>query len=235
MRAWAAARLRALAAEDLSGYILKRASPSCGLERVKVYTESGMPARSGSGVFAAALLAAFPLLPVEEDGRLHDPRLRESFITRVFAYRRLRALRDAGARPADVVAFHTAHKYLLLAHSPARYAALGRLVAAPGRPAPREWLAGYAAAFMEALRVLPTARKHVNVLQHLLGFFKDRLSPAEKAELLGLIDDYARGLVPLVVPITLVNHYVARFDVAYVRDQVYLRPHPKELMLRNHV
>ena len=189
----------------------------------------------GRGLFASALVGALPLLPVEEEGRLTDPRLRESFITRVFAHRRLAALREAGGRAGDLVAFHTAHKYLLLAHSPRHYATLGRLVA--GRPggARARWLDAYAEQFMAALGVMATAKKHVNVLQHLMGFFKDRLAPPEKRELLGLIDDYARGLVPLVVPITLVNHYVARFDVGYVRDQVYLRPHPKELMLRNHV
>jgi uncharacterized protein YbgA (DUF1722 family) len=178
---------------------------------------------------------ALPLLPVEEEGRLNDARLRDNFITRVFAYRRLTALRDMPPRPGDVVAFHTAHKYLLLAHSPAAYARLGRLVAAIGGEPLAPWLDRYADAFMRALQVTATPRKHVNVLQHIVGFFKSRLSAAEKRELQGVIDDYAGGLVPLIVPITLINHYVARFDTAYVRDQIYLRPHPKELMLRNHV
>jgi uncharacterized protein YbgA (DUF1722 family)/uncharacterized protein YbbK (DUF523 family) len=235
MTDYARGRVRALADLGLSGYVLKRASPSCGMERVKVYSDDGTPGRMGRGLFASALMGALPLLPVEEEGRLTDPRLRESFITRVFAHRRLAALRGAGGRAGELVAFHTAHKYLLLAHSPRHYAALGRLVA--GRPggARTRWLDAYAEQFMAALGVMATTKKHVNVLQHLMGFFKDRLAPPEKRELVGLIDDYARGLVPLVVPITLVNHYVARFDVAYVRDQVYLRPHPKELMLRNHV
>jgi uncharacterized protein YbgA (DUF1722 family) len=140
-----------------------------------------------------------------------------------------------GPRPADVVAFHTAHKLLLLAHGPAACARLGRLVAAiRAEPLPA-WLDRYADGFMRALRAPATPKKHVNVLQHIMGFFKDRLGAAEKRELLGVIDDYARGLVPLIVPITLVNHYVARFETAHVRDQIYLHPHPKELMLRNHV
>jgi uncharacterized protein YbgA (DUF1722 family) len=172
---------------------------------------------------------------VEEEGRLNDARLRDNFITRVFAYRRLAALRESRPGPAAVVEFHTAHKFLLLAHSPAAYARLGRLVAEPARPPRARWLDAYGRAFMEALAARTTIRKHVNVLQHIMGFVKRQLSAAEKRELSGLIDDYAAGLVPLVVPITLVNHHVARFDVAYVRDQIYLRPHPKELMLRNHV
>jgi uncharacterized protein YbgA (DUF1722 family)/uncharacterized protein YbbK (DUF523 family) len=235
MNAFARRRVHDLAREKLSGYILKRASPSCGMERVKVYPDGGAPARAGAGLFARALMAALPLLPVEEEGRLNDARLRDNFITRVFAYRRLAALRDSEPRPGDLVAFHTAHKYLLLAHSPTAYARLGRHVAEVTRHPRKAWLDGYGDAFMRGLTVLATTRKHVNVLQHIVGFFKDRLVAAEKRELLARIDDYARGLVPLVVPITLINHHVARFDVAYVRDQVYLRPHPKELMLRNHV
>ncbi|HYB70720.1 MAG TPA: DUF523 and DUF1722 domain-containing protein [Candidatus Bathyarchaeia archaeon] len=235
MSAFARRRVQDLAREGLSGYILKRGSPSCGMERVKLYPERGAPSRDGVGLFAHALMEALPLLPIEEEGRLNDARIRDNFITRIFAYRRLTALREAAPRPGDVVAFHTAHKYLLLAHSPTAYARLGREVARVPRPARVRWLDGYAQGFMRALMVPATTKKHVNVLQHLAGFFKDHIGAGEKRELLGLIDDYARGLVPLVVPITLINHHVARFDVAYVRDQVYLRPHPKELMLRNHV
>jgi uncharacterized protein YbgA (DUF1722 family)/uncharacterized protein YbbK (DUF523 family) len=235
MSEFARRRVAELARRGLSGYVLKRASPSCGMERVKVYRESGPPQRTGVGLFARVLLEALPLLPVEEEGRLNDARLRDNFITRVFAYRRLAALREMTPRPADVVAFHTAHKYLLLAHSPVAYARLGRLVAGiKGQPM-TAWLARYAEGVMRALQAPATPKKHVNVLQHIMGFFKDRLAAPEKRELLGVIGDYAEGLVPLVVPITLINHHVARFDVAYVRDQVYLRPHPKELMLRNHV
>lgn len=235
MSAHARRRVEALAREGLSGYVLKRASPSCGMERVKVYAEDGGPARAGRGLFARALLDALPLLPVEEEGRLTDPRLRDNFITRVFAYRRLTALREPGPRPADIVAFHTAHKYLLLSHSPQHSARLGRLVAGVTTQPRDVWVERYAEGFMRALQVKATARKHVNVLQHIMGFFKVKLSGGEKRELLALIGDYARGLVPLIVPITLINHYVARFEVGYVADQVYLYPHPKELMLRTHV
>ena len=235
MGAFARRRVEELRRRELSGYILKRGSPSCGLERVKLYTGDGPPARTGTGLFARALTDALPLLPVEEEGRLNDAHLRDNFITRVFAYRRLAALRAAEPSRAAVVEFHTAHKYLLLAHGPAAYARLGRLVAEAPRLPRAGWLDGYAAGFMAALATRATIKKHVNVLQHIVGFFKTRLAAAEKRELLGIIGDYAAGLVPLVVPITLINHHVARFDVAYVRDQIYLRPHPKELMLRNHV
>jgi len=235
MREFAGRRVDELRRRELSGYIVKRGSPSCGLERVKVYAGDGPPARTGTGLFARALTDALPLLPVEEEGRLDDAHLRDNFITRVFAYRRLAALRESEPPPAAVVEFHTAHKYLLLAHNPAAYARLGRLIAEVARPPRAGWLDGYGERFMRALETRATIPKHVNVLQHVMGFFKKQLSAAEKRELAGVIGDYAAGLVPLVGPITLINHYVARFEVAYVRDQIYLRPHPKELMLRNHV
>jgi uncharacterized protein YbgA (DUF1722 family)/uncharacterized protein YbbK (DUF523 family) len=236
MREFATRRAQELARRGLSGYVLKRGSPSCGMERVKLYRdERAAPARTGVGLFARALMESQPLLPVEEEGRLNDSRLRESFITRVFAHRRLTALREMDPRRGDAVAFHAAHKYLLLAHSPQSYARLGRLVAAVKAEPLTAWLERYAEAFMRALRSPATPRKHVNVLQHIAGFFKSRLGAAEKRELAGLIEDYARGLVPLIVPITLINHHVARLDVTYVRDQIYLHPHPRELMLRNHV
>jgi uncharacterized protein YbgA (DUF1722 family)/uncharacterized protein YbbK (DUF523 family) len=235
MNDFARRRVQELARRGLSGYILKRASPSCGMERVKVYGDDGPPARTGTGLFARVLTEALPLLPVEEEGRLNDARRRDNFITRVFAYRRLAALRESGPRPRDIVGFHTAHEYLLLAHSPVACARLGRLVAEIGGQPLERWLDRYRDGFMRALRVPATPKQHVDVLRHIMGFFKDRLSPGEKRELLDVIRDYARELVPLVVPITLVNHHVARFEVACARDQVYLHPHPKELMLRNHV
>lgn len=236
MGEYARRRVGELGTLALSGYILKRASPSCGMERVKVYREApgGAPAAAGRGLFARALLEAYPALPVEEEGRLTDPRLREGFITRVFAFRRLTALRESRPSRGDIVAFHTAHKYLILAHSPEAYARLGRLTAAVKRAPPEDFLARYAEELMGALAAPATTKRHVNVLQHIAGFFKDRLDPAEKRELGGLIADFAAGLVPLVVPITLINHFVARHEVAYIADQIYLHPHPKELMLRNH-
>jgi len=235
MHTYARARVGDLGALRLSGDILKRASPSCGMERVKVYTESGLPSRGGSGLFARRLMDTYPLLPVEEEGRLSDARLRDNFITRVFAYRRLRALEESGARAKDILAFHTAHKFLLLAHSPVHYSALGRLLGNLTSLPRAEWLARYGEGFMRALAVSATPRKHVNVLRHIVGFFKQHLSAADKRELGDLIKDFAEGLVPLVVPMALINHYVARFGVGDVADQIYLSPHPKELMLRRHV
>ncbi|HKA61696.1 MAG TPA: DUF523 and DUF1722 domain-containing protein [Methylomirabilota bacterium] len=236
MNAFARRRAQELARRGLSGYVLKRGSPSCGLEQVKLYRdEHAAPERAGVGLFARVLRETLPLLPLEEEGRLADARRRDGFIIRVFAYRRLTALREMSPRHGDIVAFHTAHKYLLLAHSPAAYARLGRLVAKrPSEPG-LAWLDRYGDGFMRALQTEATPRKHVNVLQHMAGFFKGRLAATEKRELLALIGDYAAGRAPLVAPITLINHHAVRLEVAYLREQVYLRPHPKELMLRNRV
>lgn len=228
-------RIEELKAMDLSGYVFKKDSPSCGVQRVRIYNEHGMPGRKGAGLFARAFIERFPLIPVEEEGRLCDPPLRENFIERVFCYRRYQDLLSSGATRQGVVRFHTIHKYLLLAHSERQYQELGRLVGQAERHPPKEFALRYGDLFMKALAVKATVRKHVNVLQHILGYFKERLGAQEKIELLGVIDDYHRGLIPLIVPLTLIRHYVQIFDVGYVRDQVYLNPHPKELMLRNHV
>ena len=234
MTAFAAARVEELAAEELCGYVLKKGSPTCGLERVKVYG-AGMPTKSGRGVFAEALLARFPNLPVEEEGRLGDPRLRDNFVERVFAYHRLRRFFAGRWTAGGLVAFHTAHKLQLMAHAPAAYAALGRLVAG-AKSAPREkFRRTYEDAFMAGLKTIATAKRNTNVLHHILGYFKTLLEAASRAELLGLIEDYRTGVVPLVVPVTLIRHYVRLFEVTYLAGQTYLEPHPKELMLRNHV
>ena len=228
-------RIKELEELDLSGYVFKKGSPSCGIERVRIYNEQGMPNRNGVGLFARAFIEQFPLIPVEEEGRLCDAPLRENFIERVFCYRRWQDLVQSGVTRQILVQFHTIHKYLLLAHSPQQYQVLGRLVGQAERYRPKELANRYGELFMKALAMKATVRKHVNVLQHILGYFKDRLGAQEKAELLVVIGDYHRGLTPLVVPLTLIKHYVRIFDVSYIRDQVYLNPHPKELMLRNHV
>jgi uncharacterized protein YbgA (DUF1722 family)/uncharacterized protein YbbK (DUF523 family) len=235
MREWAARRAEALAAEDLDGYILKKDSPSCGMDRVKVYDPHGAPARTGRGLFAEALMSRFPLLPVEEEGRLCDPRLRENFVERVFAYRRLKELFAGRWTIGALVAFHAAHKLTLLSHSPAAYQSLGRLVAGAAALPRAEVREQYEEDFMRALAVLATARRHVNVLQHMLGYFRKTLDDASRQELAAAVTDYREGLVPLVVPITLLRHHVRRCGVEYLAAQVYLEPHPKELMLRNHV
>jgi uncharacterized protein YbgA (DUF1722 family)/uncharacterized protein YbbK (DUF523 family) len=234
MREYAARRVRALEDADLCGYVLKKDSPSCGMERVKVYG-GATPGRSGRGLFAAALLDHFPELPVEEEGRLCDPRLRDNFVERVFAYHRVKLLFAGRWTLGGLVAFHSAHKLQLMAHSPQAYGALGRLVAAAGG-APRDELArSYGATFMQGLKTIATVRRNTNVLMHILGYFKRTLAPEARAELLALIEDYHRGLVPLVVPITLIRHHVRQQGVAYLAAQTFLAPHPKELMLRNHV
>lgn len=236
MRAFAGRRLRELEALELSGYVLKKGSPSCGMERVKVWSrDGGIGRRDGVGLFAEELLRRMPLLPVEEEGRLHDPRLRENFVERVFAYRRLRALFDARWTLRDLVRFHTAEKLLLLAHDPAAYRRLGRLVAgAKGRPRD-DVEVRYGEDYMQALRVLATKGRNCNVLQHMAGYVADRLDRGDRAELHEAIADYRAGLVPLVVPMTLLKHHVRKHGSPYLEGQVYLEPHPKELMLRNHV
>ena len=241
MRRYAKRRAAELAKEDLSGYILKKDSPSCGMERVKVYREPRedgrhLPAeKEGRGLFAEALIARHPLLPVEEEGRLGDARLRENFIERVFAYRRLEDMFDGGWGMGDVVRFHTAHKLVLLAHSTEAYRELGRLVAEGKALGRAELRRRYTEGFMAALARMATTRRHTNVLQHMAGYFKKDLDQASKAELQASIEDYHQGLVPLVVPVTLIKHHVRVLGVDYLAGQVYLDPHPRELMLRNHV
>jgi uncharacterized protein YbgA (DUF1722 family)/uncharacterized protein YbbK (DUF523 family) len=235
MRAFAERRVRALADAGLCGYVLKKDSPSCGMERVKVRDGRGLARRDGRGLFAAALLAAHTELPIEEEGRLEDAALRESWIERVFAYRRLRSLFAARFSLGRLVAFHTAHKLQLLAHSEDGYRALGRLVAGAKRTERAELRRRYEAGFMRTLAARATRRRHVNVLQHCLGHFRERLDAGTRSALTAEITDYRRGLVPLVVPVTMIRHYAERLGVAYLAGQVYLEPHPRELMLRNHV
>ena len=228
-------RVQALEALHLCGYVFKQNSPSCGMERVRIYNTDGMPVQSGVGVFARTFMAHFPLVPVEEEGRLKDPIIRENFIERIFCYRRWQDLRSRGTTRAALIEFHTRHKMLLLAHSRDRYQALGRLVADAKTYPMRELTRRYGAEFMHALKVKVTARKHANVLQHIVGYFSSKLDLARRRELHEVIEDYHQGLVPLIVPITLIKHYVGLFEIPYLQQQVYLNPHPKELMLRNHV
>jgi uncharacterized protein YbbK (DUF523 family)/uncharacterized protein YbgA (DUF1722 family) len=227
-------RVAALRAHDLCGYVLKRSSPSCGMERVKVYGRDG-PIATGRGLFAEALLEAFPHLPVEEEGRLQEPRLRENFVERIFAYGRLRSMFGARWTIGDLVAFHTVHKLQLMAHSPRLYAQLERVVAGAKAVSPAALRASYEGKFMSALEVMATPKRHVKVLQHIRLCVSDRLDDAERREIIGLIDDYRRGTIPLLVPLSLLRHYVRLLEVASLQGQTYLEPHPKELVLRNHV
>ena len=235
MTVWAGRRVRELEKEGLCGFIFKSRSPSSGMERVKVYNEKGMPSHSGVGVFARTFKNHFPLLPVEDEGRLHDPKLRENFIEAVFTLKRWRDLRRGTPTVGKLVEFHTQNKLLLLSHSQSHYRAMGRLVAQGKTCAPKALYAGYESLLLAALRLKTTIKKNVNVLQHMMGYFKKRLSPDEKRELLQIISDYHKGLIPLIVPVTLFNHYVRKYEEPYLSVQTYLNPHPTALMLRNHV
>jgi uncharacterized protein YbgA (DUF1722 family)/uncharacterized protein YbbK (DUF523 family) len=229
------AKTEQLKSLQLNGYILKKDSPSCGMERVRVYSEKGMAARNGIGLFARVLMEQMPNLPIEEEGRLNDPRLRENFIVRIFCHYRWQRLREKPFRLTDLIAFHTQHKFLLLAHHEKNYRDMGKLVAEGKSHVPKELLARYEELYFAALRHPAPKRKHANVLQHLAGYFKKQLDEKDKQELHTTIDDYHQGLLPLVVPLTLIKHYVNKFEVQYLQDQIYLNPHPKELMLLNHV
>lgn len=235
LRPWARKKAEKLASAGLSGFVLKKDSPSCGMERVKVYTHDAVAERAGRGIFADALMSRLPNLPVEEEGRLGDPRLRENFIERVFAYRRLSSLFEGRWSTADVVAFHTAHKLTLMAHSPAAYRALGQLVAGAKAHARSAFAEEYQTGFMRALASMATPARHANVLQHMLGYFSKDIERPDREELLAVIEDHRRGRVPLVVPMTLMRHHVRRHGVSYLEGQTYLEPHPRELSLRNHV
>jgi uncharacterized protein YbgA (DUF1722 family)/uncharacterized protein YbbK (DUF523 family) len=235
MRRFSAGRAEELKRLNLSGYVLKKDSPSCGMERVKIYSPKGGATRDGRGLFAAALMNELPLTPVEEEGRLNDPVLRENFIERVFAYRRWQETAGSPKSLRALVDFHTAHKFQLLAHSERHYRYLGRLVASAKRTPLGETYERYGRGLMEALGVVANTRKHANVLEHMVGYFSKELSPSERQELVDVIEDFRRRLVPLIVPVTLIRHYVKKYGVDYLRNQVYLDPSPKELMLRNHV
>jgi uncharacterized protein YbgA (DUF1722 family)/uncharacterized protein YbbK (DUF523 family) len=236
MTDWARRRVRELEAEDLCGYIFKSRSPSSGMERVKVYPgdQGGMPTHTGVGMFARAFMEHFPLLPVEEEGRLHDPVLRENFIERIFVLRRLRRAMQEKKTVGGLVEFHTRHKLLIMAHSNRHYRLMGPLVAHAQASGIAQTCEQYHALLMEALALKVTVKKHTNVLQHMMGYFKKDLTPDEKQELLEIIDSYRREVVPLVVPVTLINHYVRKFGQTYLSGQYYLNPHPIELKLRNH-
>ncbi len=235
MQSWAQKRVAELEKENLSGFVFKSKSPSSGMERVKLYDKNGVPNKQGVGLFAQAFMEHFPLLPVEEDGRLHDPRLRENFIEIIFTLKRWRESIANGKTRGALVDFHSRHKLLILSHSPEIFRQMGKLVAGQMGLDIKETYAEYIALLMKGLRLKATVAKHVNVLQHILGYFKNQLSADEKQEVLQVIQDYRSGLIPLIVPITLLNHFVRKYEQPYLQQQVYLSPHPLELQLRNHV
>ncbi len=234
MSSWARKRVDELAAENLCGFIFKSKSPSSGMERVKVYTEKGHPGSNrGVGLFARAFMARFPLLPVEEEGRLHDAALRENFIERIFALKRWRQVVEQKKSRSNIVAFHTAHKLQIMSHSLQYYRDMGRLVAGMKEMPLDPLYEKYEAMLMQALSLSATIKKNVNVLQHMAGYFKKLLNRDEKEELQEIIEQYRLNYTPLIVPIALVNHYVRKYDQEYLKIQYYLHPHPIELKLRN--
>jgi uncharacterized protein YbgA (DUF1722 family) len=231
---WARQRVRELEKENLTGFIFKSKSPSSGMKNVKVYGKNNVPVKKGVGVFAGMLMDHFPLLPVEEEGRLNDPELRENFIEQIFAYRRWQDLQDKRKSRGAVVDFHTRHKLLLMAHSPKHLKDMGALVARAKQMPLSRLYAEYEILFLTAMKLKATRKKNTNVLHHLAGYFKRDLSSDERQEMAGLISAYHQGLYPLIVPITLINHYVRKYDEPYLKQQYYLNPHPVELQLRNH-
>ena len=235
MTAWAKKRVVELEKENLLGFIFKSDSPSSGMERVKIYNDKNMAVRNGIGLFAHAFMNHFPLLPVEEEGRLHDPDLRENFIERVFALARWRDLLAGKPDRGALIAFHTKHKLLILSHSTRCYQEMGKLVAGAKQIPLPQLLDNYQGRLMEALKLKATPKKHTNVLMHMAGYFKKQLTADEKEELLSILELYRNRLLPLIVPITLINHYVRKYQEPYLKEQYYLNPHPIELQLRNHV
>ena len=220
--------------EELCGFIFMQKSPSCGMERVKVYEPNGHPApATGQGIFAARLMQTNPLLPVEEEGRLNDPVLRDNFIERVLCFHRWQKLQNRGITPARLIDFHSCHKLLVLSHRVVPYCALGRLVADTGKHDIYKIADDYIQRLMRALKRKATRRSHANVLQHLQGYLKRALDRSDRQELVEVIDHYRLGRVPLVVPMTLLRHHFRRHPDPYITRQIYLNPHPPELMLRN--
>ncbi len=234
MKRWALIRLRELELEELDGFVFKRKSPSSGMARVKVYSETGMPNNNGIGVFAKSFMDHFPHLPVEEDGRLHDPVLRENFIQRIFVHKRWRALVATSKKRGGLVDFHTTHKLLLLSHNEKDYREMGRLVAKAKDLSLEELFSRYEELLMGALKKKSTIKKHINVLNHIFGYFKNDLSSLEKQEVLEILDQYHQGMIPLIVPLTLMKFFAKKFKQDYLANQHYLDPHPLQLKLLNH-
>ncbi len=231
---WAGKKLKYLEGQNLCGFIFKSRSPSSGIGGVKVYTHEGMPSGRTAGIFGGAFVRHFKLLPVIDDGRLHDMPLRENFLEKVFVFRRWQEFASSERRLGDIVAFHTDLKLQVMSHSPKHYTTLGRLVAGGKKSQTKALMEEYFLTLMDGLRFNATVKKNTNVLLHIAGYFKKRLNAEDKKELLEIIEHYHMGYVPLIVPIIMIRHYVKKFDEPYLKRQHYLNPHPIELMLRNH-
>lgn len=232
---WVKTAISASERAGLCGHVFKARSPSCGLSGVKLYAPRGTLLGTGPGIFAKMFVERFPALPVADEESLYNPAVRENYIERVIVFKRwLEYLHEDGSR-GGLVSFHTVNKLLVLAHSPKHYAILGKLVAGAKQYRPDALHTEYISTLMEGLRLLASVKKNTNVLQHMAGYFKDRLSPDEKKELREIIGDYHDGRVPLAVPLTLIRHYAWKYDVEYLKKQYYVNLHSVELMLRNHV
>jgi uncharacterized protein YbbK (DUF523 family)/uncharacterized protein YbgA (DUF1722 family) len=228
MNEYAERRATALGGDDLSGYVLKKNSPSCGMERVRVYDRSGKSQRDGTGLFAGALIRRYPNLPIEEEGRLDVPHLRDNFVERVFAYRRLRTFFASPWTPAGLLHFHTAHRLFLMAHSPAAHRELNHFVASPKSLARGPVREVYEREFMAALKKPATRARHVRVLRYMMRYLRPFLDQAARDELLARIDQYRCGLMPLAEPIALFRRCALDFNVSELQGQYYVEPHPYE-------
>lgn len=220
--------------DSLCGYILKKDSPSCGMERVKIYHQN-MAKREGVGIYAKVLLDNYPHLPIEEEGRLQDMHLRENFIQRVFVYARWRQLQFNGLTLPKLQEFHAQHKYLLMSHNQGQVSVLGSLLAKANSAEVEIIAESYLEIMMKALKSIATRSNHVNTLQHIQGYLKRDLDREDKAELTEIITSYQQGLVPLIVPITLLRHHFRRHPNLYISNSTYMNPHPAELMLLNNI
>lgn len=234
LQRWTKGELKVLADIDISGFVFKARSPSCGVRDTKVFDAKCRVRSRGPGLFTRTVSERFPFLPVEDEGRLHDPAIRENFIERVFVYRRWREYTKEDGSLRSLVAFHADHKYLIMAHSRKHYRELGVMVAARKCVRRDKLLADYFEVLMAGLQLLATPKKNANVLQRMAEHFKDKLSADEKEKLLEVITNYHDGLAPLIIPITLLRHYARKYREDHLARQFYLTPHPLELMLRNH-
>lgn len=234
MQTWASRRIKELDRENLHGYIFKSGSPSSGMERVKVYGPKGGIAGRAPGMFGKLFMEHFPSLPCEDEGRLNDPDLRENFIERVFTLWRFRQAVQESATLKTLMTFHARNKYLIQAHNEKLMREMGRALAGLKARQARQHIPLYEAQLMRALKTQATVRKHTNILQHMLGFLRDCADDDDRKELSDIIDDYHRELVPLIVPVTMLRHYIVKHNITYLMDQYYLNPHPAELKLRNH-
>jgi len=235
MQRWAKRRLDELHRENLSGYILKSRSPSCGIGRVPIYLENGAREGNGRGLFASGLLESFENLPVEDEARLATPMHRENFIERVFAYRRLRQLFDGRWKNRDVAEFHVQHELLLMAHSPRLSREIGRVVDQIANYPRKEFRQHYESLFMQAMKSATNRRRHAKVLRHIADSFAEQLDPAQTNELGRIIEGYSQGLEPLSTLLASIRILARRFGIHYLEEQVYLNPRPEEAALRDRV